>query len=332
MLNILFHNFAAKLLLITAEDHSLTFKTLAELKGKIIIKTDSKISELLPFRRNLQASSPFKCEGRPFSLPHVPAPNFRNESFRNRYEKFQGIIRQFEARKECFIGSSPKELYLPLAEMTKITSIFKSPTGINNEESTGYECTSLTNEKAVRAGEKAASYTRRSWLRIYPLGTEISSSNYDPVPFLELGAQIIALNTQTKDHYAWLMMSYFTAGRPMLPGLLGYVPKPIHLRSSFPRKEAQRTYQVRACSTNEKLAVRFYGTERDMRANQGGGPFEVRDHEEGFLMFTINEKLRECVPLRWARQGYRVLIAKNETYRDSGIRVLVSLSIKDSTP
>jgi hypothetical protein len=49
-------------------------------------------------------------------------------------------------------------------------------------------------------------------------------------------------------------------------------------------------------------------------------------------MFTINDKLRECVPLRWARQGYRVLIAKNETYRDSGIRVLVFLSITDSLP
>lgn len=52
----------------------------------------------------------------------------------------------------------------------------------------------------------------------------------------------------------------------------------------------------------------------------------MRDNDEGFLMFTINDKLRECVPLRWARQGYRVLIAKNEMYRDSGIRVLVSIA------
>jgi hypothetical protein len=74
------------------------------------------------------------------------------------------------------------------------------------------------------------------------LATEISSSNYDPVPLLELGAQIIALNTQTKDNYAWLMMSYFTAGRPMLPGMIGYIPKPMHLRSSLARKPAQKKY------------------------------------------------------------------------------------------
>ena len=45
------------------------------------------------------------------------------------------------------------------------------------------------------------------------MATEFASSNYNPVPVLRIGAQIIALNTQTKDDYAWLMMSYFTAGR-----------------------------------------------------------------------------------------------------------------------
>lgn len=72
-----------------------------------------------------------------------------------------------------------------------------------------------------------------------------------------------------------------------------------------------------------------------MKANQNSilhQTFRVHDSNEGFLMFIINEKLRECVPLRWVRQGYRVLIAKNETYRDSGIRVLVYLNIKDSLP
>jgi hypothetical protein len=69
MLNVLFHSFGSKLLLITAEDHSLTFKTLTELKGKVIIKTDSKINELLPFRKNVHVSSPVKCEGNLFTLP-----------------------------------------------------------------------------------------------------------------------------------------------------------------------------------------------------------------------------------------------------------------------
>ncbi len=49
---------------------------------------------------------------------------------------------------------------------------------------------------------------------------------------MKIGAQIIALNTQTKDNYAWLMMSYFTAGRPQIPGTIGFVQKPLHLRSN----------------------------------------------------------------------------------------------------
>jgi hypothetical protein len=60
--------------------------------------------------------------------------------------------------------------------------------------------------------KKSLEYTKRSFLRIYPLGTEIGSGNYNPIPGLQRGAQIIALNTQTKDDYSWLMMSYFTAG------------------------------------------------------------------------------------------------------------------------
>ena len=56
-------------------------------------------------------------------------------------------------------------------------------------------------------------YTKRSWLRIYPLATEINSGNFDIVPHLRIGAQIIALNTQTKDEFALMQMSYFTAGQ-----------------------------------------------------------------------------------------------------------------------
>ena len=74
-------------------------------------------------------------------------------------------------------------------------------------------------------------YTKRSFLRIYPLGTEINSGNYNPIPALERGAQMIALNTQTKDNYAWLMMSYFTAGVTQPPEMIGYIAKPIHLRT-----------------------------------------------------------------------------------------------------
>ena len=47
-------------------------------------------------------------------------------------------------------------------------------------------------------------------------------------------------------------------------------------------------------------------------------------------MFSINEKFKDCLPMRFIRKGYRVLIAKNEMYRDSGIRVLIFITITES--
>lgn len=103
-------------------------------------------------------------------------------------------------------------------------------------------------------------YTNRSWLRIYPLGTEIASSNYNPIHPLTVGAQIIALNTQTKDDYAWLMMSYFTAGRPIVPGKIGYVLKPHHLRTNTPHN-IHKLINIKVISSIEKVSIKFYGTE-----------------------------------------------------------------------
>jgi hypothetical protein len=80
------------------------------------------------------------------------------------------------------------------------------------------------------------------------------------------------------------------------------------------------------------VAIKFFGTEGDMKRNKGvSSSFTVRDHLEAFLMFSIGEKLKDCVPLRFMRGGYRVLVAKNELYRDSGIRVLVFISIKEAS-
>ncbi len=47
---------------------------------------------------------------------------------------------------------------------------------------------------------------------------------------LAVGAQIIALNTQTKDDYAWMMYRYFCAGQAVNLANRGYVLKPERLR------------------------------------------------------------------------------------------------------
>jgi hypothetical protein len=126
---------------------------------------------------------------------------------------------------------SMENLFLPISSMTKITSIFKAPEGIKTVNPSSFCCTSLTNQKVLKTPiEEITEYSKRSWLRTYPTGTEIYSSNYDPIPMLRAGAQIIALNTQTKDENAWIMYGYFCGGRHRAPGSLGYVLKPASLR------------------------------------------------------------------------------------------------------
>ena len=39
--------------------------------------------------------------------------------------------------------------------------------------------------------------TERQFVRTYPVGTRIDSSNYDPIPLWNHGIQMVALNVQT---------------------------------------------------------------------------------------------------------------------------------------
>ena len=65
-----------------------------------------------------------------------------------------------------------------------------------------WESVSLSEKKALnlyeRNRQQLLDHGRNSWMRIYPQGTRFDSSNYNPLPMLEVGAQIVALNTQSK--------------------------------------------------------------------------------------------------------------------------------------
>lgn len=130
--------------------------------------------------------------------------------------------------------------------MARVTSLFKNHQGLSNPSPLCYQCVSLTN-KALKKLQltNCQSYTRDSFLRVYPVGTEVTSANYNPVYSLQAGAQIIAINAQTKDDYAWLIMSYFTAGRRGDPKAFGYVAKPEYLLSK---------YQLNELSLSEELS------------------------------------------------------------------------------
>ena len=125
--------------------------------------------------------------------------------------------------------------------MAHVTGMFKSTSGFTNDKSTSYECTSVDSEALMKMNQSICeAYCRRSFLRVYPKASSVGSGNYDPVPALARGAQIIALNAQTKDDWAWMMMSFFTAGSDKRQTRLGYIEKPIWLRTNEERDSRLR--------------------------------------------------------------------------------------------
>lgn len=73
----------------------------------------------------------------------------------------------------------------------------------------------------ISHGADIIRFTEKNILRIYPKGTRINSSNYDPVNAWSHGAQMVAFNMQGHDKSLRLMQGFFRAN-----GGCGYVKKP----------------------------------------------------------------------------------------------------------
>jgi phosphatidylinositol phospholipase C gamma-1 len=82
---------------------------------------------------------------------------------------------------------------------------------------TGYQLMSSFGEKQAmhlassKAGQAAkfVQYNIRNFARVYPKGSRVNSSNYDPQVLWNCGAQVVALNYQTPDRPMWVNMGKF---------------------------------------------------------------------------------------------------------------------------
>ncbi|KAM7258205.1 hypothetical protein ACFE04_013946 [Oxalis oulophora] len=70
-------------------------------------------------------------------------------------------------------------------------------------------------------GEDMVRFTRKNIVRVYPKGTRITSSNYNPCVGWAHGAQMVAFNMQYGGKHLWIMQGMFRAN-----GQCGYVKKP----------------------------------------------------------------------------------------------------------
>ena len=106
--------------------------------------------------------------------------------------------------------------------------------------------------------------------RIYPKGSRVNSSNYDPTLAWSMGAQVVALNYQT-----WDDPMFVNDGRFKQNGRCGYVLKPSYLRdpTSFVPPAEKHTLTVKPiCGihlpgphSKLELHIRLLGTGHDQK-------------------------------------------------------------------
>lgn len=108
------------------------------------------------------------------------------------------------------------------------------------EEITYDQVVSFGEKKALTLASKSQvemiEFTTRTMARIYPAGSRVDSSNFDPFPYWQAGCQTVALNYQTHD-----LPMLINAARFSENGRAGYLLKPAHLRN----KMSQPSHPIR---------------------------------------------------------------------------------------
>ncbi|KAH9309522.1 hypothetical protein KI387_037433, partial [Taxus chinensis] len=84
-------------------------------------------------------------------------------------------------------------------------------------------------------------FTQKNILRIYPKGSRVDSSNYNPLLAWIHGAQMVALNMQGYGRPLWLVHGFFRAN-----GGCGYVKKPAFLLPNGNEKDDQNIFNLNA--------------------------------------------------------------------------------------
>eukprot|EP01018_Ginkgo_biloba_P000727 Gb_02010 [translate_table: standard] len=99
-------------------------------------------------------------------------------------------------------------------------------------------------------------FTRKNFLRIYPKGIRVDSSNYNPLIAWMHGAQMVAFNMQGYGRQLWLVHGFFRAN-----GGCGYVKKPEFLLPNANGSENDDQYIFYPKATRPvktKLKVKIY--------------------------------------------------------------------------
>ncbi|KAH8287223.1 hypothetical protein KR054_004596 [Drosophila jambulina] len=191
------------------------------------------------------------------------------------------------------------------------------------------------------------SYHRNQISRVYPKGQRLDSSNFNPMPFWNIGSQMIALNYQTGDRAMQLNQAKFRNN-----GQCGYILKPAFMKTdsfnpndplSDGLSEVKVSIRLIAArhlfrggkSNNPQIVVEIVGASFDTgvkyrtKVNENGfNPvwnemceFTVRNPQFAILRFEVQDEdmfaethfiAQACYPLACVRPGYRSVILRNK--------------------
>ncbi|XP_017120555.1 1-phosphatidylinositol 4,5-bisphosphate phosphodiesterase gamma-1 [Drosophila elegans] len=210
-------------------------------------------------------------------------------------------------------------------------------------------------------------YHRNQISRVYPKGQRLDSSNFNPMPFWNIGSQMIALNYQTGDKAMQLNQAKFRNN-----GQCGYILKPVFMKSdgfhpntplSDHSSEVNVSIRLIAArhlfrggkSNNPQIVVEIVGASYDTgvkyrtKVNENGfNPvwnetceFVVRNPQFAILRFEVQDEdmfaethfiAQACYPLTCIRQGYRSVIMCNKFSEELELSsLLVHIKIANST-
>ncbi|XDV29019.1 hypothetical protein PO909_032200 [Leuciscus waleckii] len=202
------------------------------------------------------------------------------------------------------------------------------------------------NECGVEKSDIILEYNRTALTRVYPSGTRVDSSNFDPCPSWKLGCQMVALNFQTADKFMQLNSALFS-----LNGGTGYVLKPEWIRNPTKKKPPKQNIRIRVIAARhlpnpDHIISPFvqvelwpytgsqaddYSFKTTILKDNGLNPvwlgpmnppkcFQVDEPDLAFLRFVVFEEdtfsdakflAHATFPFRGIRSGYRSVPLKN---------------------
>ncbi|KAL0336762.1 UNVERIFIED_CONTAM: Phosphoinositide phospholipase C 2 [Sesamum calycinum] len=212
--------------ILTLEDH-LT----PDLQAKVAEMVSETFGDILVVSTSeclLEFPSPDSLKGRVIISTKPPKEFLETKDLKEE----DGSVKVHKSSEEAAWGKEISD-FAATSAVKKMKGGIKAWLKVNSQKAHRVSLNEEKLEKAVVThGTEIVRFTQRNLMRVYPKGTRIDSSNYNPLIGWMHGAQMVAFNMQGHGRSLWLMQGLFRAN-----GGCGYVKKPDFLLNLGPDDE-----------------------------------------------------------------------------------------------